>query len=166
MKDIVVYLRVERYIKQWLENALGNPVRFPARSYENELLHRLLSRRPQGVQPRLVAEPEEVAIVIPDRSDHKPEYYNYLSRRSQTAMVCAIDGLFRLALWSECAPLIGSTAGLNAGIDEWCCRQGIDLDSREAVRQKFYRMRKTYRLTGIVLGKTYGKQSPLTPSKK
>ena len=29
MKDIQVYVKVERYIKEWLEFHLGNPVRYP-----------------------------------------------------------------------------------------------------------------------------------------
>ena len=32
MKDIQVYIKVERYVKEWLEYHLGNPIRFQERS--------------------------------------------------------------------------------------------------------------------------------------
>lgn len=75
-------------------------------------------------------------------------------------MQSAIDGLFRLALWSECASLLHSKRELNRGIDEWCKLHGIELDCREAVRQKFYRIRKSYQIKGIILGKKYNKSLP------
>ncbi|MBR7028471.1 MAG: hypothetical protein IKI05_03550 [Bacteroidaceae bacterium] len=157
MKDIVVYIKVEKYIKQWLEHTLGNPVRFPTHSYENEVLRRHLQKRPANVLLPL-ADPDLVAIVIPDSSERKPEFYNYLGFRGQRALQSAIDGLFRLALWSDCAPLLHSKRELNRGIDAWCKQHGIELDYREAVRQKFYRIRKSYRIKGIVLGKIYQKK--------
>lgn len=158
MKDIVVHLKVEKYIKQWLEHTLGNPVRFPPQSYENILLHRSLRTPPKGHMPPLLQDPDMVAIVIPDNSYRKPEFYNYLGERGRRALVAAIDGLFRIALWSDCAPLIHSKEELNKGIDSWCREHGIELDYREAVRQKFYRIRKSYQIKGVILGKIYRKK--------
>ena len=77
----------------------------------------------------------------------------------------AIDALFRLDLWSGCAPLLHSTNELNKGIDQWCADNGISLDAREAVRQKFYRIRKSYLERGIVLGKFYRKKTATIPHK-
>lgn len=51
MKDITVGIKLELYLKEWLETAMGRPVRFPSKSYENALLHRFLVR---GGQNRLV----------------------------------------------------------------------------------------------------------------
>lgn len=164
MKDIQVYVKVERYIKEWLEFHLGNPVRFPERSYENELLHRHLAKRPCGLPPEK-REDNMVAIVITDCDHSRPEYYNYLGQRGQRAIVSAIDALFRLDLWSGCAPLLHSTTELNRGIDRWCADNGISLDAREAVRQKFYRIRKSYLERGIVLGKFYRKKTATIPHK-
>lgn len=158
MKDILVYVKVERYIQEWLEFHLGNPVRFPVRSYENELLHRHLGKRPCG-QPPEKREDNMVAIVITDCDHSRPEFYNYLGHRGKRAIVSAIDALFRLDLWSGCAPLLHSNTELNRGIDKWCADNGISLDAREAVRQKFYRIRKSYLERGIVLGKFYRKKT-------
>ena len=44
MKDITVGIKLELYLKEWLETAMGRPVRFPSKSYENALLHRFLVR--------------------------------------------------------------------------------------------------------------------------
>ena len=160
MKDFIVYIKVEKYIKEWLIHNLGSPVRFPQHSYESELLRHSLRKRPRNAPPVLMEQPDTVPVVIPDDSLHRPEYYNYLGRHAQRAMQSAIDGLFRLALWSDCAPLLHSKRELNRGIDEWCQRNGITLDNREAVRQKFYRIRKSYRIKGIILGKIYRKKLP------
>ena len=158
MKDFIVYIKVEKYIKQWLEHSLGNPVRFPPHSYENEMLRRSLQKRTWNAPPVLHTDADSVAIVIPDTRHRKPEFYNYLGLEAQRQVVSAIDGLFRLALWSDCAPLIHSKQELNAGIDNWCKEHGIELDYREAVRQKFYRIRKSYQIKGIILGKIYRKK--------
>jgi hypothetical protein len=158
MKDITVHIKVERYIKEWLTFHLGNPVRFPERSYENEVIHRHLSRRPMTVLPELPGE-DMVAIVITDCRYRKPEHYNYLGRDGQRAVASAINGLFKIQLWAECFPLMYAKGELNKGIDKWCADNGISLDAREAVRQKFYRLRKLYLQKGIVLHKIYRKKS-------
>ena len=72
--------------------------------------------------------------------------------------VPAIDGLFRISLWSGCFPLIHSKGELNRGIDLWCEQNGISLDAREAVRQKFYRLRRQYHEKGVIVGKIYHKK--------
>ena len=164
MKDIQVYIKVERYIKEWLEFHLGNPIRFPERSYENEILHRHLAKRPCGLPPEK-REDNMVAIVITDCDHSRPEYYNYLALRGQRAIVSAIDALFRLDLWGGCAPLLHSTTELNRGIDHRCADNGISLHAREAVRQEFYRICKSYLERGIVLGKFYRKKTATMPHK-
>ena len=35
MKDITVGIKLELYLKEWLDTAMGRPVRFPSKSYEN-----------------------------------------------------------------------------------------------------------------------------------
>lgn len=162
MKDIQVYVKVPRYIKEWLVFHLGEPVRFPQRSYENELLHRHLDKRPEGIIPDKPAE-DMVAIVITDCDHRRPEYYNYLGQRGRRAILSAIDALFRLDLWSGCAPLLHSKHEINRGIDQWCADNGISLDGREAVRQKFYRIRRAYLERGIVLGNFYRKKTATIP---
>lgn len=165
MKDIVVYLPLFPYLRQWLTSNLGSPVRFPARSYESTLLTRLCSRRPAGVEESASLPSGCVAIVLPDNAHHRPEYYNYLSRSDRSKMAHAIEELFRLHLWNECAHLCSCSGRLNAGLNDWCQKNGIGVIYREAVRQKFYRLRALYDGTGIVLGQKYRKKTATTPYK-
>ena len=164
VKDITVHLHVEAYLKQWLEHSLGDPVRFPSRSYESCLLSRLVSTPPKAGLSADGGDAGGVRIVLPDNALRPPEYYHYLSRRSSDTMRAAIDALFRLALWSECAHLLGQKGNINKGIDRWCAGHGISIDYREGVRQKFYRMRLQYGKRGIMLGKMYEKKNGKTPS--
>ena len=152
------------YLVQWLTHTLGNPVKIPVQSYENRLLSRLLSRRPRGEGSRATspvtegdarANRKRVSLVIPDNDLHRSEYFNHLSVRASAQMAEAIDTLFRLHLWSECVCLIHSRQGLNQGLDQWCRRQGISIEYRETVRQKFYRMRRAYERDGIILGEKH-----------
>lgn len=166
MKGMFVYVRLETAPRQWLTHCLGNPVVFPSHSYENALLIRMLTKRPAGVSPlNEGTDPKCVPILIPDSSSKPSEYYNYLGRRGHELLVSAIDDLFRLALWSECSSSLYQ-GGVNKAIDEWCERNGIELDAREAVRQKFYRMRKKYQTTGIILGNFYKKHYHNTGKKR
>lgn len=164
MKGITVSILLPYYLAQWLTHALGNPVKFPVQSYENRLLSRLLSRRPRGegscatspvAEGNAHANRQRVSLVIPDNDLRRPEYFNYLSVRARAQMAEAIEALFRLHLWSECVCLIHSRQRLNQGIDQWCRRQGISIEYREAVRQKFYRMRRAYEREGIILGEKH-----------
>ncbi len=46
MKNITATIYLPRYLEQYLRHHYGSPVRFPARSMENELLRRLTTRPP------------------------------------------------------------------------------------------------------------------------
>lgn len=166
MKDITVYIKLPAYLRQWSIHTMGNPIRFPEQSYENHLLHRYLWRSVRGAQPPSMRCPGDcVAVVITDDRCRKPEFYNILSRRGQTAMLRAIESLFRIHLWSECVHLIHGHGEMNQGIDRWCAAHGIGLEYREAVRQKFYRMRRSYETMGIILGKKHRKKFDTTGQK-
>lgn len=156
MKNLTVYLYLEPYLQQWLRHSLGEPVRFPPQSYENHLLRNLLQRTPTINSHHTIPygrDAQCIAVVIPDNAHHRPEYYHHLSRRAHALMVRAIESLFRIHLWSDLSPIIYSHQPLNQAIDEWCEQHNIDIDYREGVRQKFYRMRRSYEAYGIILGK-------------
>lgn len=155
MKDITCRILIDRYLAQWLHHHFGNPVRFPNRSYEHEVLIRSLSPTPR----RPVRETEEcgnrllvpVDIVIPDNRTRQPEYYSHLSTYGRRVMLDALNGLFRMALWSACSRYLLSRDSLNEAVEQWCRENGISVENREGVRQKLYRMRKQYQKIGINL---------------
>ena len=169
MKGMTFTLQMEQYMRQWLIHSLGEPVAFPPQSYENSIILRYISKRTEASCPagghRSDSLPS-VEVIIPDSNEKPSEFYHHMGRRGCRALVAAIDNLFRLDLWSACAPQIHSRVELNSFIDEWCERHGIDLDFREAVRQKFYRMRKSYREKGIILGKFHKKRYHETGKKR
>lgn len=161
MKDITICVRFELYLADWLVQHFGSPVRFPNHSPENVLLHRLLSVLPRGLNAdddEDNATGECVKIVLTDSSRRKPEHYNYLGRRGRAMLRTALTDLFILHLWTECASLLYTRRGLNAALEEWCRNNGIRPGAREAVRQKFYRLRRLYARNGVIVTKFYGKK--------
>ena len=161
MKDITICVRFELYLADWLGQHFGSPVRFPNHSPENVLLHRLLSVLPRGLNADAEednATGELVKIVLTDSSRRKPEHYNYLGRRGRAMLRTALTDLFILHLWTECASLLYTRRGLNAALEEWCRNNGIRPGAREAVRQKFYRLRRIYARNGVIVTKFYGKK--------
>lgn len=153
---VLIYIPMAGYLRQWLVGQLGIPVRFPKGSYENAVIARHISRLPPDGSPQLGG-PDDVPVVVPAIHGKPMETYNYFGRRGAAALREAVANLFTLDLWHGVAPRLASS-GLNEALDGWCAKKGIDLDSREAVRQKFYRMRKAYRRHGIILGERYNKE--------
>jgi hypothetical protein len=152
MSRFVIYLKLEKYLSQWLVHSLGNPVRFPAQSNENCVIRRFLQKLPEGKSPELPFEGATV-IVIPDSKAKNPEVYNYLGKKAKEAVTECIEDLFRRNLWAEIGTLTekNCSVGLNKTIAAWCEMHGIDDDYTETVRQKYYRMRKAYTKKGIFL---------------
>ncbi len=146
MKDITLQVALRPHLASWLRTKYGDPVRFPPRSYENLLLHSLVTRGRYASGAVSLQGPgkELQRITLTDHATRRPEYYHHLTRRAAQTFASAIERQFRLALWCECSPLLYRPTGLNRGIDAWCQRQGISVEYREGVRQKFYRMRKEY----------------------
>lgn len=156
MEHILVYVPFEKYLGQWLVNRLGSPVAFPARSNENAILARYIQRPPsKNYVPALRS--AGIPVRVPIVHGKNPYSHTHLSRQGETALIAAVELLFRMDLWYGLAPLL-TTRGINAHIDRWCEQHGIALYYREAVRQKFYRIRKDYLASEIILGKKHRKK--------
>lgn len=89
--------------------------------------------------------------VIPDSKAKDPAIFNYLGPRAKEAVTEAIEDLFRRSLWAELGDMFDGSVGLNKTIAAWCELHGIDDDYVETVRQKFYRIRKSYNKKGVFL---------------
>lgn len=169
MSKFLIYLKLEPYLHQWLTHSLGNPVEFPAKSNENAIIRRFLQTKPNDAMPDLYAE-GLTAICIPDSKAKPPQYYNYCGPKAKSAIIEAIEDLFRINLWAELAPasynVERAECGLNKMIAAWCEMHGIDDDYTETVRQKYYRMRKAYTKNGVFLGKLTRNRSDDTPDFK
>lgn len=150
MKDVLIYLDVPPYLKEWLTHTYGHPVRFPARGVENELLRCSTIRRPSTV-PIDTPAPGRVAIALPDCDTHRPEFYNYLPRKARAQLTKTLQGMFTLQLWYAGLHALMSGAPLLRSLDDWCSSHGISASSTDAVRKKFYRLRKVYQPHGVKL---------------
>lgn len=150
MSDFVIYLKLEKYLSQWLTFSLGCPVRFPAQSNENSIIRRFVQKLPEGKQPEM-ANDGLTPVYIPDSKAKDPSTYNYFGPKAKKALIEAIEDLFRRNMWAEIGDLLDGTVGLNKTIAAWCELHGIDDDYTETVRQKYYRIRNAYTKRGIFL---------------
>ena len=158
MSNFVIYLDLPVHIAQWLTHAMGSPVCFPAKSAENAMITRFIQRLPKGADPDVAAE-GFTPICIPWSKAKDPACFNYMGPLGKEALVRSIRELFRINLWNELgAALVEDTRGVNAQVYAWCELHGIDLDHVEPVRQMFYRMRRAYTNSGIILIKNTKKR--------
>lgn len=159
MSRFVIYLKLPKYLSQFVTHHLGSPVVFPQASNENAIIRTFIQKLPKGAIPD-TKESGLTPVAIPDSIAKPPELYNHLGERGKSAITQAIKDLFIRALWSDISPLDTSRIGTNAMIAAWCEAHGIELDQVETVRQCFYRMRKSYNKHGIKIKKSLPKNMP------
>lgn len=153
MSQKQILIPLSGYLRDWVIHQYGEPARFPPRSYENAILARYLTKR-LPLQP-----PTEdgVLIELPQVRGKDAVCYCAISPIGIAMLQDAIDVIFRLDMWHSLAPLL-TQGNINVRIRDWCISRGIDDDHVESVRQKFYRARKDYAKSGIILGKRYKTQ--------
>lgn len=155
----ILYIPLTGYLAQWAINRFGNPMRFPARSYEHALLATHITKRPHNIAPitPITACPDLVPIVVPTIHGRDWCTYNYLPRRGYTKLIESLEWLFRMDIWSSMVGSIGSSH-FSEDLDEWRKSRGISLEHLYALDKKLYRMRKDYEKSNrIILGKVYSK---------
>lgn len=151
MSQFVIYIKLEKYISEWLTHSLGYPVRFPNGSNENAVIRAFIQQTPKGETPETAAE-GMTPIYIPDSKAKPPESYNYMTDSGKKAVREAIMDLFTRNLWNELRHIDSiKGVGVNTRIAAWCEMHGIGLDRVETVRQKYYRIRDAYKKRGINL---------------
>lgn len=155
----VIYIRLEKYLAEWLTSHLGDPVVFPACSHANSVIRTFLTKLPAGARPNL-NDSTMTAIVIPDSKAKPRSVYNYIGEKGQKAVKEVIKDLFKRSLWTDISPLEDSPVGLNTRIAAWCEMHGIGLDRVETVRQCYYRMRDSFTESGINLRNISSKRDP------
>lgn len=150
MSQFIIYIKLEKYLSEWLTHTLGCPVRFPNGSNENAVIRAFIQQTPEGEKPETAAE-GMTPIYIPDSKAKPPESYNYMTDSGKKAVREAIMDLFTRNLWNELRPIDSINIGVNTRIAAWCEMHGIGLDRVETVRQKYYRIREAYKKRGINL---------------
>ncbi len=155
MSQFLIYLKLPKYLSQWVTDRLGNPVVFPASSPQNAVIRTYIRKRLPSEPVDCLPPEGYTAICIPDSIAKPPEVYNHLGERGKLAMQETIKDLFLRELWSDISPLEKAPCGLNKLIAAWCENHGIDIDRIETVRQCYYRIRKAYQQRGINLKKVH-----------
>ena len=150
MSQFVIYIKLEKYLAEWLTHSLGNPVRFPNGSNENAVIRAFIQKLPKDTLPEIATE-DTTPICIPDSKAKPADIYNYMGERGKRAVQEAIKDLFTRNLWNELRPIDSVNVGVNTRIAAWCEMHGIGIDRIETVRQKYYRIREAYSKKGIVL---------------
>ena len=152
MSKYCLYVSLPRIVGRWVRHRYcskdsptgqvdpAGAVRFPARSPVNRVIVDALRVPGRQEHPR-VAGPELTAIEIPWSDARPANRWHAVTRAGERAICAEVDALFVHALWHELLPLAGR-AGLNDGVAAWCLRNGLEEEDVEAVRQRFYRLRK------------------------
>lgn len=146
----LVYLKMETFLREWLEWHYGNPVKFPDKSRENAVLRMVTRKRGAGEPPRLRVD-GDAAITLPESKAHPPAVFHSLSERGEAAVREMVRDLFKRALWNDLAPLEDGSGGTGALLSAWCENNGIGLDRVDTVRQIYYRMRSAHCKKGVNL---------------
>lgn len=101
MSDIVIYLKLEPYLAQWLKHEHGeNPVVFPKNSAENDILELSLTLKPYLAIPNQPGD-DKVPISVPYFKSKDVRSYNYLPPGGRRALARCIRTRFVIALWND-----------------------------------------------------------------
>lgn len=151
MSRFVIYLRLEKHLKQFLENSFGKPVQFPVNSNENAVIRTYIQKLPPNRIPDVPTD-DDTSIYIPDSKAKPAEYYNYMGPHAKIVLIRCIRDIFKRCLWAELSAMPMNT-GIYTKINAWCEMHGIDIEHADTIRQQYYRMRDSYNKKGIFLGK-------------
>ena len=98
MSEIIIYLKLDPYLAQWLAHEHGgNVVEFPK---ENDILELGLMRPPYFASANEPGK-DKVPIGVPWFKSKNVRFNNYLSARSRRALAQCIRTRFVVALWKD-----------------------------------------------------------------
>lgn len=147
MSDVVIYLKVDLYIAQWLRHEYdGLPIEFPKNSLENDILELGLTKRPMFAS---VVGPGEkrVPIAVPNFRSKNVQYNTYLPKKSRDILQACIRKRFVLAFWQDMQKFGNIGKQKQDLVWAWMEAHGIDMtDTNFHTLIKIYqRRRNVYR---------------------
>lgn len=128
------------YVKGRFVGCQDKPVQFPAGSDIYIIIWDLMSKRPADAPP---IDRGNLEIILPSRSIGKrPEYYNYLSKRSQTIIEKKIEEIMFEELHHRLR--FNKRKGITYidSIHWFMCEYAINSISEDAYKKEFYRLRR------------------------
>ena len=149
MSDILTYVKVPAYEKEWCEFHFGTPCTFPAGTNLNNIIRHFSRIRPEGELPE-TQQPGELAICIMGSKSKKPEIYNFISRHGKDAIAEAIDDIFTMHMWEDLTDIGCRNVQLSKLVMDWMGRNGISTagNNYENLRMKFQRIKDSYKKKG------------------
>lgn len=152
MSKFYIYLSVPNYLKQFLENAFGNPVVLPNGTPSRDIIEFLIRKKSEVDVPE-AREGNNLVIEIPPLKGKDPQYWNYMPDKAKSCLVNHFQKMFSVSLWEGLSNMenVLSTTTLTDIIYLWLEKNGISEDSWEMVRQRYLRYRNRYKKKGIQL---------------
>lgn len=150
MSNILIYVKVPAYEKQWCEFHFGSPCEFPSSSNLNNIIRHFSRRRPVGTNPE-TQQPGELAICLMGSASKKPEIYNYISPHGKHAIAEAIDDIFVMHLWEDLTGRGTRDVQLSSLVYDWMDANGIKDEGNNYwnLRMKFQRIKDAYKKNGV-----------------
>ena len=157
MSDLIIYLRLDPYLAQWLNHEHGGEVVvFPKNSMENDILE-LGLMKPPIFPARNEPGENKVPIGVPCFKNKNVRYNYYLSHKSRRALAHCIRSRFVVALWQDLYKFgyIGrrkqdliwawmETHGIEATDKNWNTIAKIYLRKRNVYREALRREQKRF----------------------
>lgn len=139
MKNVVIYLPLKPFIRQYLIHHFGNPVKFPAQSITNKCITSVLQLRRKDGLPEVAGE-GRTPVVIPDNCAKNPAVWNFVSKFGKKLICQHIESVFSMCIWTEMSNAceFNDQKQQDAAYD-FCSRHGIDLDYADTIRMRYYR---------------------------
>lgn len=159
MSEFVVYIKLKPFIRQYLINSFGDPVRFDDHSVTNARIVSVLQRRPVNCTPDTAAE-GLTAICIPYSKQKDPASFNYVSNSGKKLIEEHLEAIFLANLWNEMSQMCGDDTKLQSAAYAWCEMHGIDIDYADTIRMRYYREKERFNKRGIDLRCKKRKRKP------
>ncbi len=101
MSEVLIHLKLDNYLAQWLINESGGvPVVFKKHSVENDILYCNLKERPLFGRKDKPGD-GKLPIALPYFKDRDPRKYCFLSKPARLALAECIRSRFVLELWKD-----------------------------------------------------------------
>lgn len=144
MSGYYIYLKVEDYLKCFLEHNFGDPVQLIKDSPEARIVRQYVIKTPEGVNPDNHLS-GNLKVELPWFKAADPRVRNYLGKRAKKLLIDSFQHIFKACMLKEIGALENTRRGeISKHIYAWMEKHGIPEDNWYTVSQKYYRLRKQY----------------------
>lgn len=146
MSDFVFYIKLKPFVAQWAKHTFGNPITFPARSPENNIITRFIEKNEDSILD--LKHDGMTAVAIPASREKNPRFWNHLPPKWKKYIVTDIENMMINSMYSDLSE-VAHNKNLLCAIQAWCSSKHIDIDYANTIAQKFYRLRKKFDESGV-----------------